>query len=52
MQGVFVTAVTVLVELQTRLIVATILLGRVIPFLAFGTSKVDHDSNVLLCHAN
>ncbi len=51
MQGVFPAPVTVFVELQARLVIPAILLGRVVTFLAFGASKVDHDPYVLLCHA-
>ena len=52
MQGVFMAPVTILIEFQAGLVVTTILLGRVITFLALGASKVNDDSDVLLCHAN
>ncbi len=52
MQGVFVAAVTVFVELQARLVIPAILLGRVIPFLALGAGQVNHDPDILLGHAN
>jgi hypothetical protein len=54
MRSVFLATRTILVELKTVRVITTVLLSRVIAFLAVVTLKCDDRSNVFLfgCHTN
>jgi hypothetical protein len=50
MQGVFPATFAELLEFQAIRIVATILLGSVIPLLALGASQVNHHADIFFSH--